>query len=477
MKTLAFASGTLFVAGSGAYFVFKNPKTADELRAELSRALEGKVVEDKVLLKEYNYDFGRTLHSEPRVVVHAKSTEDIAKTLMIARKWEVPVTVRGSAHSCYGQTLSDGGILMINEREDPGFELVEGQMSVDSRTKWLALEKAINKKGRTCPVLTDYLDMTVGGTLSVGGYGLSSLHHGSQGDNIEEISLVLPSGEMVHCSEKENSDLFQYSLGGLGQVGVIDKVRFKTRKYKQFSRVIYIDSHSVNEFIHDLETFVESKLSSEYDHFSAYYYGDKFTIEIAKSYRQREDADGDTWTRQIETMKSKGVAARTMKDYHIRIHHTRKSWVNLYGKVHRLWDDYILNADAYKEFLKRTLGARNETKIAPPASYILAINNEKKKRFCMTPDFGQKGKMLYGIGFYHMVRIGDKAQLEAVKTQLEKNTRLCIDLGGRPYLYGWHCLNEEQKKALYSDSYSKIAALKKNKDPGNILNPGVLVNG
>lgn len=37
--------------------------------------------------------------------------------------------------------------------------------------------------------------------------------------------LIAGKGEVVNCSEKQNADLFQSVLGGLGQFGIITKAR------------------------------------------------------------------------------------------------------------------------------------------------------------------------------------------------------------------------------------------------------------
>ena len=74
-----------------------------------------------------------------------------------------------------------------------------------------------------------------------------------------------------------------------------------------------------------------------------------------------------------------------------------------------------------------------------------------------------------------MIKFGDQEKLTMAKQKLKDSMEYCIKAGGRPYLYGWHDLSENQKKHLYGDDYEKIKILKRRYDPNNIVNPGKLI--
>jgi FAD/FMN-containing dehydrogenase len=70
-------------------------------------------------------------------------------------------------------------------------------------------------------VLTDYLDISVGGTLTVGGVGGTSHCYGFQVDSVEELGVVTGTGQLVTCSPERNRRLFDAVRAGLGQCGII----------------------------------------------------------------------------------------------------------------------------------------------------------------------------------------------------------------------------------------------------------------
>uniref|UniRef100_M8CLD2 cytokinin dehydrogenase n=1 Tax=Aegilops tauschii TaxID=37682 RepID=M8CLD2_AEGTA len=72
---------------------------------------------------------------------------------------------------------------------------------------------------------TDYLYLSVGGTLSNAGISGQAFHHGPQISNVYELDVVTGKGEAVTCSEAKNPELFFGALGGLGQLGIITRAR------------------------------------------------------------------------------------------------------------------------------------------------------------------------------------------------------------------------------------------------------------
>ncbi len=75
-----------------------------------------------------------------------------------------------------------------------------------------------------------------------------------------------------------------------------------------------------------------------------------------------------------------------------------------------------------------------------------------------------------------MIKYGDSKLLQTAIDHHQGYMKKCISLKGRPYLYGWHGLSENQKMQLYGEDYNKLKELKKQYDPSNIINPGKFVS-
>jgi FAD/FMN-containing dehydrogenase len=93
---------------------------------------------------------------------------------------------------------------------------------VQAGARWSEVLRAAIPRGVAPPVLTDYLELSVGGTLSVGGIG-GTILHGAQVDNVLELEVVTGTGARVVCSPSRRADLFHAVLAGLGQCGIITR--------------------------------------------------------------------------------------------------------------------------------------------------------------------------------------------------------------------------------------------------------------
>jgi hypothetical protein len=90
---------------------------------------------------------------------------------------------------------------------------------------------------------TDYLYLSVGGTLSNAGISGQAFNHGPQISNVYGLDVVTGKGEVVTCSETTNPDLFFGGLGGLGQFGIITRARIALERAPK--RVIIYHSSSI----------------------------------------------------------------------------------------------------------------------------------------------------------------------------------------------------------------------------------------
>lgn len=93
--------------------------------------------------------------------------------------------------------------------------------TVDAGTRWRTLLPLTLERGLTPPVLTDAVDLTVGGTLSVGGISGASYRDGAQVDNVLELQVVTGKGTLETCSPTQSPDLFNVALAGQGQCAII----------------------------------------------------------------------------------------------------------------------------------------------------------------------------------------------------------------------------------------------------------------
>lgn len=164
-------------------------------------------------------DFGGLVEAMPARVVRPGSVHEVVETVKARRG--LPVAARGCGHSTYGQALAPGGIVLEMRGLAGILEVRPGSAVVEAGATWREVLDATLPQGLTPPVLTDYLDLTVGGTISAGGMGGTSFRCGTQADNVSALEVVTGSGELVRCSATRHRELFDGVRAGLGTCGVI----------------------------------------------------------------------------------------------------------------------------------------------------------------------------------------------------------------------------------------------------------------
>ena len=101
--------------------------------------------------------------------------------------------------------------------------IASDRLEADAGIQWRELVQAALVHRLTAPVLTNYLGLTLGGTLAIGGVSPATYRYGAQVDNVLALQVITGEGKMVRCSDTHNRDLFEAALAGQGQCAIITR--------------------------------------------------------------------------------------------------------------------------------------------------------------------------------------------------------------------------------------------------------------
>lgn len=172
-------------------------------------------------------DFGRIVFRTPRAVHRPVSPADIADVLRWATGQGVTVSARGQGHSIYGRALAEDGVVIDMSAMGAIGRVEPDRVVVEAGATWHAVLEATLKLGLTPPVLTNYLGLSIGGTIAVGGIGGTSSRYGLQTDNVLELAVVTGSGRELTCSPSVNADLFDAVRAGLGRSAIVTRAALR----------------------------------------------------------------------------------------------------------------------------------------------------------------------------------------------------------------------------------------------------------
>ena len=187
------------------------------------RPLDGELRLDEATRAAAADDFGHIVHKTPNGVLLPGSPHDVATVVEWANRRGQQVAPQGQSHSVYGRAQVADGIVIDMSLLRTVHDVEADRVVVDAGATWSEVVAATLPRGLVPPVLTDYLQLSVGGTLVVGGVGATTTRHGVQSDNVVELDVVTGAGEQTTCSPHHNRDLFDAVRAGLGQVAIITR--------------------------------------------------------------------------------------------------------------------------------------------------------------------------------------------------------------------------------------------------------------
>ncbi|KAL5786441.1 hypothetical protein ACOSQ2_008833 [Xanthoceras sorbifolium] len=208
-------------------------------------------------------DFGGMYSFKPLAIIRPTAADDVARVVKAAsRSSNLTVAARGNGHSINGQAMAPRGLVLdMRSTEDNHFKLITidgvSYVDVSGGALWEDVLRRCVFEFRMAPrSWTDYLGLTVGGTLSNAGVSGQAFRYGPQTSNVTELEVVTGKGDVLICSECENPELFFGVLGGLGQFGVITRARVLLQSAPDMVRWIRVMYTEFDEFTRDAEFLV-----------------------------------------------------------------------------------------------------------------------------------------------------------------------------------------------------------------------------
>ncbi|KAJ3686521.1 hypothetical protein LUZ61_015685 [Rhynchospora tenuis] len=214
--------------------------------------ISSEITTDPNITASFATDFGNLFNCTPGAVFFPSSPNDVTTLIHFSytSAKPFPISQRGQAHSTYGQTFVPDGVLIDMPslgRRSGRRNVTDGPFpyaDVGAEQLWIDVLNSTLKHDLMPRMLTDYLSLTVGGTLSNAGVSGLGFMIGPQISHVYELDVITGTGEIVTCSRESNSDLFYAVLGGLGQFGVITRARIALKpaqKRVRWRRLFYTD--------------------------------------------------------------------------------------------------------------------------------------------------------------------------------------------------------------------------------------------
>jgi FAD/FMN-containing dehydrogenase len=434
-------------------------------------------------LAPYAADFGRLTSRQPRAVLRPGSVEDIAKIVRFAREHRLQVAANGQAgtdgsresHSIFGQSQVEAGIAIDMSPLDTVFFVDDQHAEIGAGAHWADVFDAADAQGATPPVLTDYLHLSVGGTLSVGGIGGSSQRFGVQADNVLELDVVTGRGEQVRCSHDDNRELFEAVLAGAGQCAIIVRAKLRLVPAEAQARVFQL-------FYDDLPRYLADQLTLLRDGRFPYLEGQvvrraddtgwRFLIEAASYFTPpRTPDDGQLLAGLRDHRAEAQITTRSYRDFSFRLD-PAVAFLQSHGlwQLPHPWITLFLPAARTRAYVSSVLSTLTPADTGQGPILLYPFDTRKMKhRLFRVPRSTEA---------FHLsvLRTAAPPTPAVIGAMLASNRTLydqAVAAGGTRYLVGAIPeLSPRDWQRHFGDAWDFLARAKRRFDPDHVLTPG-----
>ncbi|GAA1985984.1 FAD-binding protein [Amycolatopsis minnesotensis] len=419
-------------------------------------------------------DFGGHVRQVPAAVVRPGSVDDVVAVVRWAGEHGVPVSARGAGHAMNGQAQAEGGVVLDMRSLNQVREIAGDRVSVDAGALWSEVLAATIARGLTPPVFTDYLETTVGGTLSMGGIGGTTHRHGAQTDTVLDLTVVTGTGAVVTCSPDRDAALFDAVRAGMGQFGIVVGATVKVLAARREARCFRLPHTDLHAFTADQRRLV---LEGRFDYVEGFagFAEDgtrTFQVEAAAFADSLSDVDNDELLRDLahdrDAVEATDMGYAEFLDRLAPGVAFRKE-AGEWGLAHP-WLNVFVPDSAADEFIDAVLADLTPGDLE---NFGLVLTYPLRRELLTTPLLRVPDEPL--VFLFALLLTADPGDAAAMGRTAERNRRLyeyVVRMGGTLYPISPPSLDPHQWAVHYGALWPRVEAAKAEHDPHHVLTPG-----
>jgi cytokinin dehydrogenase len=412
-------------------------------------------------------DVGRNVRRVPLAVLKPGSIADVTNLVRYCNSRSMKVAMRGQAHSQYGQTLVENGIVIDSSTLSSISFVGDTAVDVGAGATWGAITQATLPSGLTPPVMPDTMLLSAGGILSVGGWGNTSHRYGAVVDNVTQLDVVTGDGRLVTCSASRDRELFQATLAGLGQCGLIVRARLRLVKAPTAVVLEQLDYNDLKTFVAAVTQFA---VEGRFDHLEPRIVRNDnggWTFRIMAG---RFEYSGE---RSRAARLSRAGASATAVSYREYLARTEPELAALraarQGGPQRSGSVTIfIPASATPDFVAQTLASPAET----AGLWRFGCAPMIRKRYAQPLFKLPEAQTVFGLWLFRAVPADDAAAGATMDDGSRSLFARMRAVGGKFYVPYSGFPSRKTWRQHFGTAWNRFAAAKRRFDPAGVLTPG-----
>lgn len=432
--------------------------------------LDGELLATPEVLEEHSRDLGNLVTGSPSAVLRPGSVEDVAKMVHFCAGRGIPVAARGEKHTMYGQGLAPHGLTIDMRCLRRIHHVDETHADVDAGVVWRDLVEQAAAVGARFPALTGYLRLTVGGTLSVGGIS-PAYKLGAQVDLVDELQIVTGSGHTLWCSHEREPELFLAALAGLGQVGVITRVRLRMTTTPPGVRLHLLDYQSGDVAFAAMRVLCDREQADEL--YCMVLPGPIYRLFVTEFGAPAPDLLDDLPApRERQVLDMSYVDYILSNDVMIDAIRADGTW----DRLRKPWFDAFLPEEHVASFMTSVVDRMTTADFSPGTGFVLVFPHNANGFTCPRLRVPKDTRRVYLCDVLSTDSHDDGPHETFPQRALERNATWTWEaraLGGYVYPIGANRWAPEDWPEHYGPTWGEVRLAKLRWDPTGVLTPGV----
>lgn len=455
-------------------------KFTEEDYKNLEKLVPSRVFKGSDINEDFYHDELGSAFGVPDVLIKVLSTEEVSAVMKYANENRIPVVVRGSGTGLVGGAVAiKNGIMLDMTQMNKVLELDEKNLTVTVQPGILLMELAAfcDERGyQYCPDPGEK-SATIGGNISTNAGGMRAVKYGVTRDAVRALTVVLPSGDVLHLGSKvvKNSSGFSLKdliVGSEGTLAVVTEAIMKIIPKPEYAISVLVPFKTMADAISAVPKIIGAQvtpvaveyMSQDVILFAETYLGKKFPTHATEAYLLMT-FDGNTRESVMHDME-------TIADLCLELGAVDVFMIDTEERSQSVWSA----RSAFLEAIKGSTDLMDECDVVVPrsrvADFILYTHEVAKTVGLRIPSFGHAGD-----GNLHIYLCRDGLEESVWKDKKSKAFDLMYtksrEMGG--LVSGEHGIGLDKKEYLVSVLGEKQIELMKGIkavfDPNGILNP------
>lgn len=420
----------------------------------------------------------------PDAVVEVTSAQEVSRIMEYACTNRIPVTPRGSGTGlCGGAVAVHGGILLSLTRMNKILEIDEDNLMarVEPGVLLMDLAKAVEEKGLFYPPDPGEKSATIGGNVMTNAGGMRAVKYGVTRDYVRGLEVVLPDGSIMRTGGKVIKNSSGYSLkdllvGSEGTLGIVTEITLGLLPLPKKAVSLLVPFPTLEQCIEAVPAILRSRSNP-----TAVEFMQREVIEAAEQYLGKvfPDKSSDAYL----LLSFDGNSKEEIEEAYDAVARLclEQGAIDVFISDTEERQESIWSArGAFLEAIASSTPTMDECDVVVPkdkvAEFVKFAHSLEKEYHLRVRSFGHAGD-----GNLHVYVLRDDCPEELWKQKVQSLMQClydkAIEMEGQ--VSGEHGIGHAKveflRQSLGDPAIDIMKGIKRAFDPGNILNPGKVV--